>query len=235
MNTNKLVVALFRCVSVLSFLGLLLPIALLAVSEPFPHRLAGAGLFLIVGLQKVWAMYFRMRNRARSSPDMHWTIVAVGFAYTAVLYMAILEFFWYAKGFRAPVASAAGALLYLGAAALQHRAFAVLGHQWAVHVDQPIAGRRLIQEGPYRWVRHPLYLANTMEALAIPLLLNAPLALALGLLVFLPVEVLRARYEEGHLRRIFGEAYAAYALRVRPFIPLPLPRKPPRPGRTPAA
>jgi protein-S-isoprenylcysteine O-methyltransferase Ste14 len=54
---------------------------------------------------------------------------------------------------------------------------------------------------------------------ALPWLLGAWVALAFGLLLFTPLEVVRARYEERFLRAVFGEAYARYAREVPAFLP----------------
>ncbi len=85
---------------------------------------------------------------------------------------------------------------------------------------------RLVTSGPFRLVRHPLYLSVLLlwagGALA---LLSWVMALCLVLLW--PLFVVRARQEEVLLERHFGAAYREYAERV----PMLLPGRPPGPGR----
>ena len=78
--------------------------------------------------------------------------------------------------------------------------------------------RRLVTSGPYRLIRHPLYAAEILAALAL-VLARPGLWATLTLAPFVAVQMLRARFEEGLLARIFPE-YRLYALRTRRLIPL---------------
>ncbi|MFZ0918947.1 MAG: methyltransferase [Candidatus Dormiibacterota bacterium] len=78
--------------------------------------------------------------------------------------------------------------------------------------------RRLVTSGPYRLIRHPLYAAEILAALAL-VLARPGLWATLTLVPFVAVQMLRARFEEGLLARIFPE-YRPYALRTRRLIPL---------------
>jgi protein-S-isoprenylcysteine O-methyltransferase Ste14 len=78
--------------------------------------------------------------------------------------------------------------------------------------------RRLVTGGPYRFIRHPLYAAEILAACA--LVVPKPgLWATLTLVPFIAVQMLRARFEEGLLTRIFPE-YKPYAARTRRLIPL---------------
>jgi protein-S-isoprenylcysteine O-methyltransferase Ste14 len=77
--------------------------------------------------------------------------------------------------------------------------------------------RRLVTGGPYRVVRHPLYLFEIMAALGA--LAAAPgLISALSMVVFVGMQMVRAGYEERLLASAFPE-YADYARRTRRLIP----------------
>jgi len=77
--------------------------------------------------------------------------------------------------------------------------------------------RRLATGGPYRIVRHPLYLFEIMAAIAV--LASWPGAIsAVTFVGFVGMQMVRARFEERLLARSFPE-YAAYARRTRRLIP----------------
>jgi protein-S-isoprenylcysteine O-methyltransferase Ste14 len=78
--------------------------------------------------------------------------------------------------------------------------------------------RRLVTGGPYRFIRHPLYAAEILAAVAL-VLARPGLWATLTLVPFIAVQMLRARFEEGLLARIFPE-YRPYARRTRKLIPL---------------
>lgn len=85
--------------------------------------------------------------------------------------------------------------------------------------------------GLYRWVRHPIY--SGIMALVVGVSLRsasvAVLAASLGLIGWF---MLKARWEEQHLRRRYPDyaAYAAVTPRFVPFWPAPSARRRPRGG-----
>jgi protein-S-isoprenylcysteine O-methyltransferase Ste14 len=77
--------------------------------------------------------------------------------------------------------------------------------------------RRVVTGGPYRIVRHPLYLAEITAAVA--LVLAAPyLTPVIALAAFVLLQGARARFEERLLTETFPE-YAGYQKRTSALIP----------------
>jgi len=80
------------------------------------------------------------------------------------------------------------------------------------------AAHTLVTRGPYRWVRHPFYVATALAVLANSLVTaNWVLALTGGLAFGLLV--LRTRNEEEKLIERFGENHKAYMKRTGRFFP----------------
>ena len=77
--------------------------------------------------------------------------------------------------------------------------------------------RRLVTDGPYRYVRHPIYLGGFLITLGEVWLRWSPLVVGLNL-VFVAAQVARLRYEEALLERTFPE-YAEYRARTSCVIP----------------
>ena len=94
----------------------------------------------------------------------------------------------------------------LGFALLQW-AHLALGRNWS---DTPrlLNDQRLVTEGPYRWVRHPMYTAFLIIFLA-PLLLSANWLVGVLWLSATALDLAsRVRFEEALLAEQFGETYA---------------------------
>jgi protein-S-isoprenylcysteine O-methyltransferase Ste14 len=79
-------------------------------------------------------------------------------------------------------------------------------------------GRRIVTEGPYRWVRHPLYSVGTVFWIALSLVLSNGAILLMSVLIFVLI-VRRTRIEEAKLVEAFGERYRVYKTHTGRFIP----------------
>ena len=123
-----------------------------------------------------------------------------------------------------------GVLSWLGVALAWAAAFVViqsvrvLGREWSLEA-RLLPEHRLIQQGPYRCVRHPIY--SAMLGLLVGTGLNVTTwpALVLGVALYLVGTLLRTRVEEGLLLARFGEEYTRYAAEVPALVPSPLTRR----------
>jgi protein-S-isoprenylcysteine O-methyltransferase Ste14 len=80
-------------------------------------------------------------------------------------------------------------------------------------------GHELATGGPFRFLRHPIYMALNLLALGTALWIPT-LSVWLGLVCIVAVSDLRARAEEVLLLRSFGEQYSRYCSQTRRFVPL---------------
>ena len=76
------------------------------------------------------------------------------------------------------------------------------------------AGHRVITDGPYRFVRHPGYLAHMVCMAGISLALGSLIAVGLTILT-LTLLPWRIRHEEQMLTVEFGEEYRSYTQKVK--------------------
>jgi methyltransferase len=120
------------------------------------------------------------------------------FAAMQVIYPACFAGMILETWVRAPAAgalTAAGAVLFAAAKGLKYWAIATLGPRWTFRVLVPPASTRTIA-GPYRFLRHPNYLAVGGELTGFALLAQAPLSGILSVAVFGLVIAARVRVEE---------------------------------------
>jgi len=76
----------------------------------------------------------------------------------------------------------------------------------------------LVVNGPYRWIRHPLYDSAALLMLASSLIAANWFFFAIGIAVFCLL-VIRTRTEEEHLLARFGNSYRTYMDRTGRFLP----------------
>lgn len=76
----------------------------------------------------------------------------------------------------------------------------------------------LIAEGPYRYTRNPIYLANMMVLLGVCLLLGSLVPFIVLPLYFAIVNTFIVPFEERRLISIFGQQYRGYQIRVRRWL-----------------
>ena len=96
--------------------------------------------------------------------------------------------------------------------------------QWALDVQfdttlHTQADHKLIQHGPYRWVRHPMYTALFLMGLGW-FLLTANWFVGIPLMIGIVLVVLsRVQNEEAVLIELFGDEYRAYMQQTGRFLP----------------
>ena len=105
-----------------------------------------------------------------------------------------------------------------------------LGRQWSLEA-RVLEGHRLIKEGPYRYVRHPIYSGMLGLCLGTGVNLTWWGALAAATALYLGGTRLRTRVEEDLLARELGEEYRRYAAEVPALVPWPFGRRPPPTAR----
>jgi protein-S-isoprenylcysteine O-methyltransferase Ste14 len=197
----------------LAIIGLGIIVALHLLSSPFPYKIYFTILILAISIEIIWENFFSTKEKKVLKFEGDWTLIPVYSSFLVLMYVAVFEFYLFRGPLRIPV-SLMGFLIYLMGLSLRLRGIRSLGKQWKVHIMGKDKLRLptcfLIREGPYKYMRHPMYLGAFAEAIGIPLLLNAYYALGFGLLVFIPLETWRTYMEEKELIQTFGWKYMKY-------------------------
>jgi protein-S-isoprenylcysteine O-methyltransferase Ste14 len=93
-----------------------------------------------------------------------------------------------------------------------------LGKQWAF-AARLVESHKLITEGPYRFVRNPIYTGMLGMLVATGLAMEHFTALDVAVVLFAVGLVIRVRSEEKLLRAAFGKEFEDYADRVPAVLP----------------
>ena len=119
---------------------------------------------------------------------------------------------------RGPVLRWTGVALAWAGTALVIAAMLALGRHWSLEA-RLLPGHRLVREGPYAHVRHPIYAAMLGLMLGTGLNLTAWPAMGTAVLLYLAGTRLRIGVEDGLLRQQFGDEFACYAAEVPALWP----------------
>ena len=175
---------------------------------------------LMAGLWLAWVISWHVaalwrggkrREAPRREYRLHFAIAALGFS------LAFLP--WPAMARLWPLSDALGwATVTLTAAGLAFAWWAriELGRLWSGGVVLR-EEHRVVDSGPYAWVRHPIYSGLFAAVIAMGVLRATPATL-LGAALFVLGFTLKARVEERFLAEALPE-YAAYRARVGMIVP----------------
>lgn len=78
---------------------------------------------------------------------------------------------------------------------------------------------QLVERGPYRFIRHPMYTALILASVGLGLMAQSWTAVIIIVIVDALAVWYRVRVEEKALLTQFGDQYRSYSRRVRRFIP----------------
>jgi len=117
-----------------------------------------------------------------------------------------------------PIVEIAGFALFAAGISLRWYAIIVLGRFFTVNVA--IAqDHRLIEAGPYRFVRHPSYTGSLLAFLGLGVCCGNWASLAALMIPILAVFLRRVQVEEAALVAVFGDRYRDYIRRTKRLIP----------------
>jgi protein-S-isoprenylcysteine O-methyltransferase Ste14 len=144
--------------------------------------------------------------------------VIANLAAFALFFLSLLTFPGTLEGYAALLLALTGCLLAVAGAALVLRSRIALGPAWSLAPKADDA-KGVVTTGPYRLVRHPIYLGLSMLAAGTALAFASWPAFLVVLAGIVPTFAWRAAAEEKLLAGTFGERYARYRKQTKPIIP----------------
>ncbi|WP_112664319.1 protein-S-isoprenylcysteine O-methyltransferase [Microvirga flavescens] len=117
-----------------------------------------------------------------------------------------------------PVQAFVGVIVTCAALAMFRLTHKALGRNWSVTLEVR-ENHKLVTEGVYRRIRHPMYTAFWLWAVAQALLLPNFVAGLSGIVGFGTLYLFRVAEEERLMIEAFGEPYRAYMARTGRLIP----------------
>jgi methyltransferase len=151
----------------------------------------------------------------RPVPERHFAAMVL--LHTGILVSALAEA-WLTRRPLVPALAAGALALVVAANALRWWVIAALGPHWNVRIMSSLE-LGVVTGGPFRWIRHPNYLAVFVELAALPLVHAAYVTALVGAVAHLWVLRQRIRIEEAVL--LADPVYRARMGNKPRFLPLP--------------
>lgn len=137
---------------------------------------------------------------------------------TVMTFGSVAEYVFVRWGNFSWAALVAGIVCAIISFKLRWAAIAALGKFWSLHVEMR-DNHEFVQNGPFRFLRHPTYFSMILELAAFGLICSAWYMLLIVPFAFIPALIMRLRLEEPALVEKFGDAYRDYQRRVPMVIP----------------
>jgi protein-S-isoprenylcysteine O-methyltransferase Ste14 len=192
--------------------------------NPRSALVLGSGLVYWLG---VWVQARRVRRRIGHSPNVRprgtkEKVLWAGWSFVVLAWVSVplLSNFWWASPIPAlvrPAGFAIGSVMLAAGYAGTLWCYAAMGDAWRMGVirsEKP----ELVSRGPFRFIRHPIYLCQSIMITGVAVLLPSILCFV-AVLVHLLCALTKAADEESHLRARLGESYEAYCLRTGRWFP----------------
>jgi len=173
---------------------------------------------IFVMLERIWETFYTPRDKQIQKFRGDWTLLATSFMYFLVCLFIIFSFYsTITKNFSITVI---GLIIFIAAGLLRFWAVKTLGHQWSIHLTDGLKqenNSNLIKIGPYKYIRHPIYLGIIFELVGIALVANSFYFIIFILFINTPLYIMRALYEEKISLIKFGNEFGIYSKQV-PFM-----------------
>jgi methyltransferase len=200
-------------------------IPLTAVALKFKYDSVAYGWFMVafifvLSIERTWETFYSFQEKRKHKLYGDWTLAVVSAAYILLIFTTLFEFFVFPVTLNITL-SLYGLFLFIAGFLLRLSGIKTLNHQWTVHAvgASKIKDIYIVQSGPYKYIRHPIYLGVILEVLSIPLIWNAYSAFFIALALNVPLQLIRAYLEEKTSLRRFGEDFNRYLKDTPAFFP----------------
>ena len=169
-------------------------------------------------VERLWWTFFKEKEQEKGAVKAKWTLNLLNISHAIIILGSILEYFVIGRQISFFI-TILGLSMFIVAFWLRRLSARTLGKFQSLQIEIRDT-HRFINEGPYKYIRHPWYLSIILEVLSITLIFNAYYSLLYVVLVHIPIIFVRVYFEEKALSEKFPDEYATYKKEVWAFFPL---------------
>ncbi|MFA6601377.1 MAG: isoprenylcysteine carboxylmethyltransferase family protein [Candidatus Paceibacterota bacterium] len=179
---------------------------------PVPGHWVFTVFMVCATIVKIAESFYSSKENDATKYQGDWTLLLTSLLYFITGVFIIGEFY-FLNTVHTALSVFAGILIYLFAVILRYWSIKTLGNQWAIHIvmrSKLKATHKLVLSGPYKYIRHPIYLTYILDLIGISLIFGTYYSMILIVVLNIPSYVLRAMYEEKISRIRFASEYDEY-------------------------
>ncbi|OGZ63206.1 MAG: hypothetical protein A2812_02465 [Candidatus Staskawiczbacteria bacterium RIFCSPHIGHO2_01_FULL_36_16] len=176
-------------------------------------------IFVVIAMvERIWETFFTPKDKNVLKFRGDWTLLATTSSYFIVSLIMIFGFFSsVSKNYFFVVL---GLVIFLGSFLIRWWSMKSLKNEWTIHLnDSKNKNPVLIRTGPYKYIRHPIYLTAILDLIGLAFISNFYFGIIIIALINVPLFVWRSLYEEKINMAKFSEKYALYKKETSFMIP----------------
>ena len=198
----------------------LIPVTVFVLKFLNPHVANGwffvTFVIFIVIERSYETFYGKTVQKSLSTLNEDFCFKAVTLAYTIMVFIMMFEFFLTPRKIQISIFLFA-AILYFVSLTLRFWGVKTLGDSWRI---QDFERTLITNKGPYKYMRHPIYLGFMIEVLVVPLIPGTLFALLYAVIFFIPLILFKTYLEEKDLLKAYKLEYQNYMMEKYAFMPL---------------
>ncbi len=175
-------------------------------------------LFLFIyGIERILETFWK-REKIEGIILASYTLPLLVGAYVLFYLVLLLEWAIWEPSQSSSWLTFAGMTMVLVSIGGRNWAIRTLGVYHSIHIEIR-NDHELIRSGPYKFIRNPYYLSNMIEAIGLPLTVNAWFAISISSFVYIPLLILRMILEERALGEKLKSTFAFYKKEAPLILP----------------
>jgi protein-S-isoprenylcysteine O-methyltransferase Ste14 len=216
MNKNINIISVFKIV-ILAALPMI-TVILYLLNPLREGRTLFTFLVLFFIFERAWEAFYTGGYKKEKVSEIDWTLFVTTILYILLIIFCLCEFYLIKRKLNLLI-TIPSIIIYLFAIFFRLWSVQTLGDQWSIHIIKPNNQdkRKLITKGPYKLVRHPIYLGTMLEQVSGPLILGLYYTSFAMLVLTVPFHIVKARIEEGILIFKVGNCYKDYSNKTGSF------------------
>lgn len=174
--------------------------------------------FVSMALFRIIELILFEKNKTRGEVYAEWTFNILSINYGLLVLSTVLEYIVVKKQINLIITGVAIGIMIIRFL-IKCWVFKSLGEHYSSRIEIRET-HKLIRTGPYRYLRHPVYLSNLLEFIAVPLFANSFYTILWSFPVQFLLIHIRIHLEEKILGGKFGEEYIRYKRETGGLFPL---------------